>query len=331
MDGLPEPKTGETYVCVYSDNRLRLPDGKDRLPTGGGLTGAQARIEFAPLPAGVKQVTLVSHGEADCPAPIDWSVEIPLGKTAPKPALPVIDVTAVSTAPVKPAASEKEPVTGQETWQINTRVEKTVKLDNGWLVTGRITWKNTDIKDMIVSPETITVTDAAGKNIPVESTDASYSDGEFGFILKQKDIQSPVKMAFSSLQVNAVLDNGPEFSFDAGKDPRPGQEWQIGKTLDMFGMPVEIMKASAVTFDDGASGYAITMKKPEAISNIGLRYVSQKNGMGWFGEARPLPENRYELKIGFPDGRPDGLVTFAISDMFWKLNWNHDISWNMPE
>jgi hypothetical protein len=331
MDGLPEPKPGETYVCVYSDNRLRLPDGKDRLPTGGGLTGAQARIEFAPLPAGVKQVTLVSHGESDCPAPIDWSVVIPLGKTAPKPALPVMEVTAVITAPVKATAGEKEPVTGENTWQIDARVEKTVKLDNGWLVTGRITWKDTDIKDMIISPDAITVTDAAGKKIPVETTDASYTDGEFGFILKQKDIQSPVKMTISGLQVNAVFDKGPEFSFDAGKDPRPGQEWQIDKTLDMFSLPVQIVKAAAVTFDDGVNGYAVTMKKPEAIANIGLRYVSREKSGGWFGEGRPLPENLYELKIGFPDGRPDGQVTLAISDMFWKLNWNHDISWNMPE
>jgi hypothetical protein len=331
MDGLPEPKSGETYVCVYSDNRLRLPDGKDRLPTGGGITGSQARIEFAPLPAGVKKVTLVSHGEADCPAPIDWSVDIPLGKTAPKPALPVMEVTAVSTAPVKAAATEQVPVTGQKSWQIDARVEKTVKLDYGWLVTGRITWQDTDIKDMIISPDSITITDASGKNIPIETTDASYTNGEFGFILKQKDIQSPVKITISGLQVNAILEKGPGFSFDAGKDPRPGQEWAIGKTLEVFGMPVEIVKAAAVTFDDGKSGYAITMKKPEAIYNIGLRNESPINGKGWFGEARPLPENRYEFKIGFPDGRPDGKVTLAISDMFWKLNWNHDISWNMPE
>ncbi len=331
MDGLPEPKPGETYTCVYSDNRLRLPDGKYRLPTGGGLTGAQARIEFAPLPAGVKQVTLVSHGEEGCPAPIDWTVDIPLGKIAPQPALPVLDVSPVSSEPSKSTATQQTINTGKTTLSVEARVEKTVKLDNGWLVTGRITWNDPEIKDSFVSPETITITDAAGKTIPVESTDASYSNGEFGFILRQKEIQSPVTMTFSGLQASAYLENGPEFSFFAGNDPQPGKEWKINKELELFGLPVEIVKISAVTFDDGVNGYAIIMKKPDIINNIGLRYVSAENGGGWFSEGRLLPENHYELRMGFPEGRPDGSVTFAISDMQWLLTWNHKISWMMPE
>lgn len=334
MDGLPEPKPGETYTCVYSDNRLRLPDGKDRLPTGGGLTGAEARIEFAPLPAGVKQVTLAIRGESDCLAPIDWTIDIPLGTAAPQPSLPVLDVTPVSTPAAEASLQQanEQAKTGKPAAndQVRISVEKTVPLPDGWLVTGHVTWDDPEIMNMYVPPEMVTVTDAAGKNIPVEPTDTGYSDGEFGFILKQTDIQSPVKLTIRSILVNGLLENGPEFSFNTGNNLQPGQEWVIGKTLDVIGMPVDVVKVTPAVFDDGTKGYAVTLRTPEAISNIDLRYVTKAAGLGSFGEGRPLADHQYEIKMGFPGEAPEGQLTFAIFNVQWNLTGNRETSWNMP-
>ncbi len=334
MDGLPEPNQGEIYTCVYSDNRLRLPDGKERLPVGGGISSNEARIEFAPLPAGVKQVTLISHGEADCPAPIDWSVDIPLGTEAPQPSLPVMDVTPVSSpseinSPEAPTSQNTEAESSIND-QVQLTVEKTVPLAEGWLVTGHITWDDPEIMNMYVPPEMVSVTDAAGKDIPVEPTDAGYSDGEFGFILKQKDIKSPVKLTIRSILVNGILENGPEFSFNTSSGTQPGQEWVIGKTLDVFGMLVDVVKVTPAVFDDGSKGYTVTLRIPEAISNIDMRYVTKTAGLGSFGEGRPLADHQYEIKIGFPGGLPEGQLSFAIFNVQWNLTGNWETSWSMP-
>ena len=334
MDGLPEPGQGETYACVYSDNRLKLPNGKERLPVGGGISGNEARIEFSPLPAGVKQVKLVSHGEADCPAPIDWSVDIPLGTAAPQPSLPVMDVTPVSSPSevISPeAATSQNAAAGSSiTDQVKVTVEKTVPLAEGWLVTGHISWSDPQIKNMYVPPEMVTATDQAGKNIPVEPIDAGYSNGEFGFILKQKEILSPVKLSIQSVMVNGMLENGPEFSFNTGSNSQPGQEWVIGKTLDVFGMPVDVVKVTPAGFDDGTKGYAVTLRIPDAISNIDMQYVTKAVGFGSFGEGRPLAEHQYEIRMGFPGDVPEGQLTFAIFNVQWDLVGNWETSWNMP-
>jgi hypothetical protein len=334
IDGLPEPKPGEIFTCVYSDNRLLLPDGKDRRPIGGGIAGTQARIEFAPLPAGVKQVTLIALGEADCPAPVEWSVNIPLGKVAPQPALPVMDVTEVSTPPGSAAdqlpTPENASASDNFNYQIQVSVEKTVGLADGWLVTGHIDWDDPDIMNMYVPPEYITVTDAAGKPIPVVPTDDGYSDGEFGFFLKQKEILSPVKMTISRLFINGMLEKGPEFTIDAGTDPQPGKEWAINQTLEVFGMPVTIVKANPANYDNGLNGFAFTFKLPQAITNIDLRFITKDTRMGAFGEGRPLADHMYLFKMGFSDGAPEGRVTFAITNMQWEQKGNWETSWNMP-
>lgn len=333
MDGLPEPKPGETYTCVYSDNRLRLPDGKDLLPIGGGLMGAEARIEFAPLPSGVKQVALVTRGESDCPAPIDWTIDIPLGTAAPQPSLPVLDVAPVTTPAGTSSQQANEQVkTGNPAAndQVRISVEKTVPLPDGWLITGHVTWDDPEIMNMYVPPEMVTVTDAAGKNIPVEPTDTGYNDGEFGFILKQTDIQSPVKLTIRSILVNGMLENGPDFSFNTGRNPQPGQEWMIDKTLDVFGMPVDVVKVTPAGFEDGSKGYAVTLRIPETISNIDLRYVTKTAGLGSFGEGRPLADHLYEIKMGFPGDAPVGELTFAVFNVQWNLGGNWETSWNMP-
>ncbi len=334
MDGLPEPKPGETYACVYSDNRLRLPDGKERLPVGGGISDNEARIEFHPLPAGVKQVTLVIRGESDCPAPFDLTVAIPLGITAPQPSLPVLDVTPVSIpaaeASIQQANEQAKTGNPAANDQVRISVEKTVPLPDGWLVTGQVTWDDPEIMNMYVPPEMVTVTDAAGKNIPVEPTDAGYSDGEFGFILKQTEILSPVKLTIQSILVNGLLENGPEFSFNTGSNSQPSQKWEIGKTLDVFGMPVDVVKVTPAGFDDGSKGYAVTLRIPEAISNIDMRYATKFAGMGSFGEGRPMADHHYEIKIGFPGDLPEGLLTFAIFNVQWNLTGNWETSWNMP-
>src|SRR5512133_2929557 len=137
MEGLPAVKPDEGVVCVFSDNRVRLPDGKDRLPIGGEVIGSKARIEFGPLPAGVNQLTLLVHGEPECPAPIDWSVDIPFGTKAPQPALPVAEVTQMASETPKTQAAETVRAKSDD---VRMTVEKTVALADGWLITGHMTW-----------------------------------------------------------------------------------------------------------------------------------------------------------------------------------------------
>ena len=76
----------EGSLCVFDSNLLRLPDGKTKLPVGGGISGTQAHIYYQPLPEGVTTLTLlVSQQSSDpaCTALPSWSIDLALG---PQPA-----------------------------------------------------------------------------------------------------------------------------------------------------------------------------------------------------------------------------------------------------
>jgi len=86
VDGLPTSEIG-TSPCFYDGNQLLLPDGSTRLPTGGGVEGSQARVEFFPLPEGVTQATLLASmniPDPACSVPQQWKVGFSLGTTPPE-------------------------------------------------------------------------------------------------------------------------------------------------------------------------------------------------------------------------------------------------------
>ena len=78
--------TADMSECFYDDNRLQLPDGKVSLPIGGGVEGTIARVEFAALPAGVNEATLLASMEnpsGDCTAPKEWTLPFTLALRFP--------------------------------------------------------------------------------------------------------------------------------------------------------------------------------------------------------------------------------------------------------
>jgi hypothetical protein len=327
MEGLPAVKPGEGVVCVFSDNKVRLPDGKDRLPIGGEVIGTKARIEFAPLPNGVNQLTLLVHGEPACPAPIDWSLDIPFGTIAPQPALPVAEVTPMATeTPTTQTATVAVPTKSED---VRMTVEKTVALADGWLITGHITWDNPEWESVYALPESITVTDATGKQIPVEPFEESLSNGEFAFKLKAQNVQSPYSLNVGSMMINGRMKDGPTFSFEAGDKPGSGQRWEIGKTLDALGQPVTIQKVEVMTFEDGNSGYAVFMEVPVGVNVVNLLYAGPQKILGSFGQGFHKG-NIFRLEMGFPGGMPVGKVTLKVSDLQWTQSGSWGTTWSMP-
>jgi len=326
IDNLPAVPPGGTVVCVYSDNRLRLPNGKDSLPIGGGVSGTEARIQFAPLQADVNKVTLVVHGEKDCPAPQDWEVEIPLGKEAPQPALPVVEIqqTVTEVPPVALQSAE----TGQPD-TIKLAVEKAVALPDGWLITGKVSWDQAGMQNVYPQPESAIVTDASGKDVPVSPSDEDVHDGEFALKLNQKDIQGPISLQYGNMMIFGMLENGPTFTFDAGANPQPGQKWDVNLTVEFLGEKVVIKTVEAVTLENNVHGYAGTMQLPQNAYNANLRAVEPKLKGGTFGQGMKDKKGLYRLEMGFPDGCPTGKVTLQLVDMQWSKSGSWKTEWNM--
>lgn len=325
MDGLPGVEPDKGVVCVFTDNSLSLPDGKSSRPIGGGIQDTEARIEFAPLPNGVQDFTLMVHGEPDCPAPADWSVKIHLGKNAPVPTLPVHQATQEK---VPFLILTPTPKTSSQTGNIQLSIDNLVRLTDGWLVTGHADWENPEYENIFPLFESFQVLDASGKDVPVESTSDGYSDGEFGFILKQADLISPLSLTVGQIMAIAQLDNGASFTINTSDSPMIGQKWEVNKTLTVLGQHIEIKSVEFVTFEEGSQGYGITVEIPGTVENIGFQYEGDFSGLGSYGQGRALQNNQYLFEIGFHGVTPTGKVTFSVSNIQLLLSGNWQTSWS---
>ena len=152
IEGLPEVKPGETMVCFYDGNKLRLPDGKTRMPTGGSVIGSQARVEFQPLPAGVQRVTLLASQmfpDPACTAPAELKVDLDFSPKPPEVTLmPVIENVAVTPESSTPDNTPGEATTpspetsaAEDTNGIGFVIDRSVELPDGYLIAGHIVWQ----------------------------------------------------------------------------------------------------------------------------------------------------------------------------------------------
>ncbi len=338
IDGLPN----ESH-CSYNINHLLLPDGKKLLPTGGGLSNeggiVQARIQFFALPEGVTQATLYTAVDPDdpelsaCGAPKEWKVDFTLSTTKPADMelLPVVESTAESTAEAEDTA-------------VKISIDKSVALDDGYILYGSFQLSNPYWQGAGIDFRTITVRDAAGREIPLEQEDVLSSpngltdDNVFAIKVAARDFTPPLRLHVQNLWIMAVYTEGiPVFSFDAGPDPHVGQNWEINKEVDVDGIQIYFRDVEVVEepTDQGRDdslekGYAITVTQSSA-QNFSGGYSCEGQGEGRpdYGTAGPSSE-LYPFILYYSGGLPYGSVTCSIFDAHFLLPGSWEIEWQPP-
>ncbi|MCE1253688.1 MAG: hypothetical protein LWX83_09090 [Anaerolineae bacterium] len=341
FEGLPQTPQGEVVACVYDDNKIRLPDGKQRLPVGGGLSGGQARIEFQPLPAGVKQFTLLvamNNKDERCQAPEKWSVDIPLGSMPPQVTLmPVYEgaqiVPTLAATAVLPAVS----ATPQNpAGDIQFIIDRVAELDEGYLISGHSVWKNPDWERVDVFPDQVSVLDADGNQVPFEAADVVNQDSAFSYQLSGKNWRSPLTLKVSSVWVQGTPAKTNDFSWDAGLEPKAGQSWQINRKLEALGLSITVQKVSVTQLEDGASGektdgFAFDLLIPENMNLVNLVESGSTTPRTSVSESKNAQNGHQILEVGYPDGLPTGRLTYKIAYMIYNLKGEWQTTWSIPQ
>ena len=341
IDNLP----AEYRYCSYSVNRLLLPDGKNLLPTGGGLNNeggvVKARIQFFPLPEGVTQATLFSSVDQDdpdaslCSAPHEWKVDFTLNTTKPDDVelLPVVESTAESTSETINSG-------------VKISIDKSVTLDDGYILYGNFELSSPYWVDASLDFQTMTAQDANGKEIPIESEDilpdltdldGDNSQSVFAIKVDTKNFTAPLTLNIKKLRIIAVYNQGiPVFTFDAGSDPQVGQSWEINQEADVDGIKINFQKVEVIQepsdLDQGRDkelekGYAITVKESSAL-DFGGSYLCE-------GQGESVPDygtsaNKTISSYYYSGGLPYGSVTCNIHDAFFSLPGSWEIEWQPP-
>ena len=321
-----ENLTGDPMACFYSNNQLQLTDGSTRMPIGGGAEGNTARIEFAPLPEGVMEASIIASADSlmeGCTGPVEWNVAFALGTTVPdNEILPVVENTDTQIPSELPLDGASVAMT----------VDRTVELSEGYLLTGHLTAASTEWRNTIIDMETISAKDVNGKDVPVGSSEEDWSDNEFSIKVASKDFTGPLTFTVNGLWVWADTENAPSFSFDAGEDPQVGQSWMLDKELTIAGKTITVMDVQMVADDSHTNvpgtlyGYSIHLLA-EGMNNVGFNCSGEKGSDSLFGQVRPLNTNEQMSENYYPDGIPTGLITCSLSDAQFKETGDWHFNW----
>ena len=334
LTGLPEGS-----LCVFDFNLLRLPDGKKKLPVGGGISGTKARIYYQPLPEGVTSLTLlVSQQSSDpaCATLPSWSIDLALG---PRPAsATLMPVTQgqdlqVSTQPAIPAIAEES----AEVADVHFTIDKLAELPDAYVVSGHVTGSNPDWYELAARPEYIRVKDANGNAIPIEQADdhVAKSNG-FAFRFVKADYANPLTIEFQSVFISALFEDGNIFTFNAGAQPQVGHSWTVNETFNLLGREVTITNVSAIHDDtisndpQLATGYTIQTKADSNILSIGYLDVGLPIGKGWSSGSDWRTADGTQTELAYPNGLPTGMVRYLVRSLEYFLNGSWQLQLQLP-
>ncbi len=341
---LPEGKPDEGVPCFYDRNQIRLPDGKLRLPIGGGAQGSQAQIIYPALAEGVDRFTLLASMDIPderCTAPAEWAVDLAL---VPMPLdmtlMPVFEgeeieqPVAVETQPATNAVDESQGMLAD----ISFAMDRVAKMEDGYLVTGHVVWSDERIENIWVSPEDVAVTDAGGKSLTIEATEEGTQDNNFAFKIKELVFQQPLTIQIKSVYVVGILEegDGPTFSFEAGADPQVGQSWELNQDLDVLGQKIRVRKASVVESESGenmqpkSKGYALEIETAPQVSNVFFHCTSLAKPQSSWGEGRSLESGIQQMNLYFSEELPAGKVEFEINQIHLRVDGTWQMQWQLP-
>jgi len=342
FSNLPEGKPDEGAPCFYDRNQIRLPDGKLRLPIGGGAHGSQAQVIFPALANGVDRFTLLASMDIPderCTAPAEWAVDVTL---VPMPLdmtlMPVFEGEEIEQPVVVEAKIETNAAEGsQSMFDVSFAMDRVAKMDDGYLVTGHVVWSDERLENIWVSPEDVAVTDAAGKSLTIEPTEEGTQDNNFAFKIKTLSFQQPLTIQIKSVYVVGALEesDGATFSFEAGADPQVGQSWELNQDLDVLGQKIHLRSARVVEEENSentptrAKGYAFELETSPQVNNIFFHCTSLAKPQSSWGEGRELEGGIKQVNY-YSDELPTGKVEFQINQIHFRVDGTWQMQWQLP-
>jgi hypothetical protein len=355
INGLAPFQQTDAASCLYDSIQVRLPDGKMKRVIGGGSSAdmdtLKANVEFPPLPEKVNKITLVVSSmspDPACTAPEDWAVNLKLG---PAPAnmqladvneFPQPDASTSGTG----TTSTEQPVVSPQVGEIEFTIDRTVALDDGYVISGHPTWKDQEWQSVVPEIAKVQLTDADGRSVAFNPTDDVMKENSFAIKTVGKDFKLPLHITIPSVVVTGYPadPSSSSFSFDAGASPQMGQKWEINKELKTVGQTIKIQSVQAVTdiIQTGPdpsqpgkeeSGFVINETHGPSILGLVLRMSDPQTTQHEDGElmmnseSGPDGELNSTNKLFYEDHLPTGNITIQILNILFRVEgpWQLDI------
>lgn len=334
VTGLKAKMPADQWVCMYDINEVVLPDGTRSHVMGGDSSGIEdglsSRVEFAPLKDGVKEISLhigMNGQDPLCKAPTEFNASLKLTAAPANLSTAVVNEFPTPTEPETQAAqgSVQDPSAA-----IRFTVNRMVTLDDGYVITLKTGWDNQEWQSIWPNFDGMTITDAAGKQVPFEQANEVTGENEIGLRLKKKDIQFPLKLAISSVMISGMPSEPATFTFDTGPAPQADQEWKLDQKMNVFGIEVKIVSAKAITDTanpGNAPGYAFDLEYPTRIGFINFGIDNPQEYGDSFGSTIPNGDHGQTVEMFFSKKLPTGKISLRVNTIQYKQpgDWQVEI------
>jgi len=337
--GLPRKKFGQADDAPRP--YLLLPDGQRmdlqvmQVAMGDAL---QAEINFPALPPEVLQVTLVMPRLPSLPAgfaPENWSILLDLQKAAETPGAAGGNGLVTPYTPAD-ASATTHGVTARVLQVAHSAQDTGLEVQLIW---DNPAWKTLEGLHMRLSDdegrEYERLIDGLGE---LSGSVVESAPNNRTMFLRFAPLLAGAKKASLTLdELVFPADSSAAFTFDPGRDPQPGQVWDLTglpeMQLDVAGVPVEVLSASILGAGEAQAGYRLEFLlqvKPQdslSIRNFPRLVLEPQNLRSYVSES--LPGDQLRLSFALPE-MPRQPMTVRIEQVNVLSKDSLQMSWDLP-
>lgn len=326
VPGSAYPVSEDVLGCTLQPY-LRLPDGTQ-------LTQVD---DFPSVPVSVNEAVFVMpciFNTLPGKVPENW--ELPLRFVLAPPELTVMPVIELSPSPesslfpnAAPLSENDSHISGSKADNSLT-VRKEVETSDGYILIGQ--FQPQYMPEEWMQTNAMEIRDANGKivsytypqDISPAMTDAGSGGMGWAVQFSAMGLVYPLTITIQGAQlIKDTSGAKAEFTFDAGANPQPGQEWILDREIQLAGHTLKLISISA----DSRNGYAFYFKGDPSVFSVGVQIVGHTpNGGGGGGSGSP--NGMFSASLSF-DQIPTGELKVIISELTlisdsltWQTRWS---------
>jgi hypothetical protein len=325
VSGSAYPNREDVMGCTTPEY-LRLPDRTwiNRMDN-----------DFGPVPAGIDTVTFVMpciFNTLPGKAPVNWELLLHFVTAPPDlTVMPVIDLSPSPQASLIPETpTQPEALGGTSTYVMNNEITiiKEIETSDGYILVGQFPFHGL-LREQVSNGEG-DIRDSNGKKVDyTHPKDVGPNDlgldpeGPYWFMqFKAAGLTYPLTIKFFGAAIQQADPSATaQFTFDAGSNPQPGQEWTPNQDIQFAGHTLKLTTIRA----DSRNGYNFSFQGDPTVISAEIqidRYTP--TGHGW---GRGLEAGGFDTSLSFTQF-PTGLLTVTLSNLTvtgetltWQGQW----------
>ena len=244
--------------------------------------------------------------------------------TMPPPVEVSISPTPSSVATINPFATPP-PTPISPPIDFSLAIQEALAVSDGYILYGSYQWSSPENIALVYLDDVI-IQDSNGNTIPFKYANpagvVAPGNNSFPFALKisGKDYTFPLLISVQSIDV--ILKDTATFQFDAGVDPKVGDEWETNLDVPINAYHIFVHKIKLISGTTPTElGFAFTIWVGPNINITNLEIVDLNTTIKAYGGGGGDLTKPGEIEFGWVlDGySPTGLKTFQISNLIIKI------------